>query len=46
MLGTFWLWVGVTVFVLGLLALDLGVFHRKAEVVNVNSRQAVENLAN
>lgn len=29
------LWVGFTVFVLALLALDLGVFHRKAHVVSV-----------
>jgi tellurite resistance protein TerC len=30
-----WLWVGFNVFVLGLLALDLGVFHRKAHAVSV-----------
>ncbi len=30
-----WLWVGFNVFVLALLALDLGVFHRKSEVVGV-----------
>ena len=29
------LWVGFNLFILGLLALDLGVFHRKAEVVKV-----------
>jgi tellurite resistance protein TerC len=28
-----WVWVGFTIFVLGTLALDLGVFHRKAHVV-------------
>jgi hypothetical protein len=28
-----WLWAGFTVFVLGVLALDLGVFHRKAHAV-------------
>src|SRR5687767_569779 len=28
-----WLWVGFTAFVLGVLALDLGVFHRKAHAV-------------
>ena len=28
-----WLWVGFNVFVLAMLALDLGVFHRKAHVV-------------
>ncbi len=30
-----WLWVGFIVFVLAMLALDLGVFHRKAHVVGV-----------
>jgi tellurite resistance protein TerC len=30
-----WLWVGFNVFVLALLALDLGVFHRKAHAVSV-----------
>ena len=30
-----WMWVGFVVFVLALLALDLGVFHRKAHAVNV-----------
>ena len=30
-----WLWVGFNVFVLGMLALDLGVFHRKSHVVSV-----------
>jgi tellurite resistance protein TerC len=29
-----WLWVGFNIFVLGLLALDLGVFHRQAHSVN------------
>ena len=28
-----WLWIGFNVFVLAMLALDLGVFHRKAHVV-------------
>jgi tellurite resistance protein TerC len=28
-----WVWVGFTIFVLGTLALDLGVFHREAHVV-------------
>ena len=31
---TLWLWVGFNVFVLAMLALDLGVFHRKAHVVS------------
>jgi tellurite resistance protein TerC len=30
-----WLWVGFTVFVLGMLALDLGVFHRSAHAVSL-----------
>jgi len=35
MTDTLWLWVGFNVFVLGMLALDLGVFHRKAHVVSL-----------
>jgi hypothetical protein len=30
-----WIWVGFIVFVLAMLALDLGVFHRKAHVVSM-----------
>ena len=30
-----WLWVGFNLFVLAMLALDLGVFHRKAHVVSI-----------
>ncbi|MBI5653426.1 MAG: TerC family protein [Chloroflexi bacterium] len=30
-----WLWIGFNVFVLAMLALDLGVFHRKAHAVSV-----------
>jgi tellurite resistance protein TerC len=30
-----WLWIGFNVFVLGMLALDLGVFHRKSHVISV-----------
>lgn len=33
MTDTFWLWAGFNAFVLIMLALDLGVFHRKAHVV-------------
>lgn len=33
--GTIWLWIGFNVFVLAMLALDLGVFHREAHVVSV-----------
>jgi tellurite resistance protein TerC len=32
---TLWLWIGFNVFVLAMLALDLGVFHRKAHVVSL-----------
>lgn len=35
MTDTIWLWVGFNVFVLAMLALDLGVFHRKAHVVTL-----------
>ena len=34
-MGSIWLWVGFNVFVLALLALDLGVFHRKAHAISV-----------
>jgi tellurite resistance protein TerC len=30
-----WLWIGFTVFILAMLALDLGVFHRKTHVVSL-----------
>ena len=30
-----WLWAGFNLFVLALLALDLGVFHRKAHAVSL-----------
>jgi len=33
--GTIWLWVGFNLFVLVMLALDLGVFHRKSHVVSL-----------
>jgi len=33
--GSIWLWVGFNVFVLAMLALDLGVFHRTAHAVTV-----------
>ncbi len=35
MTDTAWLWIGFNVFVLAMLALDLGVFHRKAHIVTV-----------
>ncbi len=31
---TLWLWIGFNIFVLGMLAFDLGVFHRKAHAVS------------
>lgn len=37
---TIWLWVGFIVLVLGLLALDLGVFHRKAHVIGIREALA------
>ncbi len=33
--GTIWLWIGFNVFVLAMLALDLGVFHRKAHTISI-----------
>lgn len=33
MIETHWLWIGFNLFILAMLALDLGVFHRKAHVV-------------
>ncbi len=35
MTESIWLWVGFDVFVLAMLALDLGVFHRKAHGVSL-----------
>ncbi|MEI6084114.1 MAG: TerC family protein [Verrucomicrobiota bacterium] len=35
-----WLWIGFNVFVLAMLALDLGVFHRKAHVVKLKESLA------
>ena len=33
--GTIWLWIGFNVFVLAMLTLDLGVFHRKAHAISI-----------
>src|SRR5690348_9496831 len=33
--GTIWLWIGFNLFVLTMLALDLGIFHRKAHTVSI-----------
>lgn len=35
MIETHWLWIGFNLFVLAMLALDLGVFHRKTHVVSL-----------
>jgi tellurite resistance protein TerC len=35
MTDSLWLWVGFNVFILAMLALDLGVFHRKSHVVSL-----------
>ena len=35
MTDTIWLWVGFNVFILAMLALDLGVFHRKSHIVSL-----------
>jgi len=40
MSDTVWLWIGFNVFVLAVLALDLGVFHRKAHVVTFKESMA------
>lgn len=34
-IGSFWMWVGFLAFVLGMLALDLGVFHRRPHAVSM-----------
>ena len=33
--GTIWLWIGFNLFVLLMLALDIGVFHRKSHVISI-----------
>ena len=35
MTDTLWLWVGFNVFILAMLALDLGLFHRKSHIVSL-----------
>ena len=35
MIDQIWLWIGFNLFILAMLALDLGVFHRKAHVVSL-----------
>ena len=39
-IGTLWIWIGFNAFVLLMLALDLGVFHRKAHVVSLKESLA------
>ena len=39
-IGTPILWIGFTLFVLAMLALDLGVFHRKSGIVHHRHRLA------
>lgn len=39
-IGMWWLWIGFIILILLLLALDLGVFHRKAHVVGVREALA------
>jgi tellurite resistance protein TerC len=38
--GTIWLWIGFHVFIFAMLALDLGVFHRKAHTVSIKEALA------
>lgn len=40
MTDNIWLWTGFNVFVLAMLALDLGVFHRKAHVISLKESMA------
>jgi tellurite resistance protein TerC len=40
MTDNLWLWIGFNVFVLAMLALDLGVFHRKAHIVSFRESMA------
>ncbi|HZF39908.1 MAG TPA: hypothetical protein VE715_13860 [Blastocatellia bacterium] len=40
MSGQTWTWVGFTLFVLAMLALDLGVFHRESHEVKIREAMA------
>ena len=40
MTGQLWLWIGFNLFVLAMLALDLGFFHRKAHAVSLRESLA------
>ena len=39
-MGTLWLWTGFLAFVLLMLAIDLGVFHRRAHAVSLGEAGA------
>ncbi|MBI3668206.1 MAG: TerC/Alx family metal homeostasis membrane protein [Acidobacteria bacterium] len=39
-MGTLWLWIGFTAFVLLMLAIDLGVFHRRAHAISLGEAAA------
>ena len=41
-MDTIWMWVGFNLFVLAMLALDLGVFHRKAHAVGLREALQLE----
>ena len=40
--GTPGLWIGFTIFILAMLALDLGVFHRRAHAISLKEGVALE----
>ena len=40
MIASAWLWIGFALFIVAMLALDLGVFHRKAHAVSFKKRWA------
>jgi tellurite resistance protein TerC len=37
MTHSIWLWCGFTLFILGMLSLDLGVFHRKSHLLSLRA---------
>jgi hypothetical protein len=45
MTESIWLWFGFNTFVLAMLALDLGVFHRQARAVSLRQRKARRRMA-
>jgi len=44
MTHSIWLWVAFIVFILAMLGLDLGVFHRKSRIITVKKIDRVEPL--